>query len=49
VGTRLVRAAAEQAQSAPGTHDRPREGGRDPAGAVGAVVSELATGLSRSR
>ena len=49
VGTRLVRAAAEQAQSAPGGDERPRAGGRDPAGAVGAVVSELATGLSRSR
>jgi tryptophan synthase alpha chain len=49
VGTRLVRAAAEQERGAPGRHDRPREGGRDPAGAVGAVVSELATGLSCSR
>jgi tryptophan synthase alpha chain len=49
VGTRLIRAAAEQAQRASGRHDRPRERGRDPAGAVGAVVSELATGLSRSR
>src|SRR5262249_925131 len=48
VGTRLVRAAAEQGESAPG-RERPREGGRDRAGAVGAVVSELATGLSRSR
>jgi tryptophan synthase alpha chain len=48
VGTRLVRAAAEQARAS-GRHDRPRERGRDPAGAVGAVVSELATGLSRSR
>jgi tryptophan synthase alpha chain len=49
VGTRLIRAAAEQAQRASGRHDRPRERGCDPAGAVGAVVSELATGLSRSR
>ena len=49
VGTRHVRAAAEHAQSAPGGRDRPGEGGRDPAGAVGAVVSELAAGLARSR
>jgi tryptophan synthase alpha chain len=49
VGTRLIRAAAEQAQRPSGLHDRPRERGPDPAGAVGAVVSELATGLSRSR
>jgi len=49
VGTRLVRAAAEQAQPASARQDRPRERRRDPAGAVGAVVSELATGLSRSR
>jgi tryptophan synthase alpha chain len=49
VGTRLVRAAAEQEQGTSGGHDRPREGSRDPAGAVGAVVSELATGLSCSR
>jgi tryptophan synthase alpha chain len=49
VGTRLVRAAAEQAQRVPGRHNGPRERGRDPAGAVGAVVSELATGLARSR
>jgi tryptophan synthase alpha chain len=49
VGTRLVRAAAEQAPRAPGRHNGPRERGPDPAGAVGAVVSELATGLARSR
>jgi tryptophan synthase alpha chain len=60
VGTRLVRAAAEQLQPELSESDigdtpaqpalaAPRTGGGDPAGAVGALVSELAAGLAEAR
>jgi tryptophan synthase alpha chain len=60
VGTRLVRAAAEQAPDGPaqaavteaageGAPPSMRAGGHDPAQAVGAVVSELAAGLALAR
>ena len=46
VGTRLVRAAKEEWET---SQTSATGGGGDPAGAVGAVVSELAAGLAQAR
>jgi len=46
VGTRLVRAAKEEWET---SQTSSAGGGGDPAGAVGAVVSELAAGLAQAR